>query len=233
MPPPPPSHTASASPPDPLKIEAPRAPHLYPSQSLFPRDSAAMDAMIGLKTLATHAGAQAHLGTPPRPLQMPYRPNAQPQQQRPGHGYDLPALHIPPPQQFHSHGVQAARTGGEAVTPVRADGGPLQQSLLPPPVVTRRGSGEEATTQREQPSDIYASPATAQRLPPMTQSPPPLITLLGRKNKRGEPRVLPSASASQVPWDDVPQGRLDPTASPPRPLSKSMFVPRCCLNPMY
>jgi hypothetical protein len=188
--------------------------------------------MIGLKTLATHAGAQAHLGTPPRPLQMSYRQHSQSQQQRPGHGYDLPALHIPQPQQYHAFGGQAARPGGDAATPVRADD-PLQQPLLPPPVVTRRGSGEELTTQREQPSDIYASPATAPRLPPMTQSPPPLITLLGRKNKRGEPRVLHGGSASQAPWDDVPQGRLDPTASPPRPLSKSMFVPLCCLNPMY
>lgn len=230
MPPPPPQ---GANPSAQMKVEAPRAPHLYPSQSLFPRDSAATDAMIGLKTLATHAGAQAHIGTPPRPLQLPYRDqqqrqHIQPQQQqqqqqraRPSHGYDLPALHIPQPQQYLDH----ARTGGDSATPVRPDGGPLQQSLLPPPAITRRG--EEAITQRQQPSDVHSSPATvglARRLPSMTQSPPPLMSLLGRKNNRGEPRVHGSAPSSQAMWDNASQGRLDPTASPPRPLSELICV---------
>lgn len=203
MPPPPPPQPVNASAIR-VKVEAPRAPHMYPSQSLFPRESASIsDAVSGLKALASHTDSSN--STPP--LQPMFR------QQSAARGFELPALHIPQRQTSYQelhHRISPVLRPGEAAVIKVEPGSAAHPQLLPPPLITRRVTVGETAHLRQQHG------MQDQRLPSMAHQSPPLVSLLGRKNKRGEARRA-SGSPVRLQWEDASHGRLDPTASPPRP----------------
>lgn len=234
-------HGMEAAPADdprvPIKMEVPAVPHLYPSQHLFPRESSttAMDAMIGLKTLATHAGAQVPLRSL-RPLQQHLQLPENPQRMQ--SGYELPSLIAPPRSQQLQHPRKSQserfarlsppprRTAGEQA--VKTEGDSFQPPLLPPPLIIRHGDPDSAADRFATQNEGYFSGDVDSPGLAALQSAAPLAALLGRKNKRGEPRAFDDAKSPRSVWEEASRGRLDPTASPPRPTGAS--ISRCSFS---
>ncbi|RLN87244.1 hypothetical protein BBJ28_00014737 [Nothophytophthora sp. Chile5] len=100
---------------------------------------------------------------------------------------------------------------------------------------------------QQQPRPIMSFAAAANALHPAQQRPPiqenelyvrptcsgveddgplasPLVSFLGRKSKRGSPRLPDNVTSPRSVWEETPHERLDPTASPRQTVTSSRHV---------